>query len=103
MKLKLLKEFTQGEQVYPVGSVIDIEDQAACDQLMADGTAETYTDDMAAQDQAAVEQNTTTGCCPHANRSRVFSQSSFLSHLQYASTQVPYQLLFVTPFLYALI
>lgn len=47
MKLKLIKEYQVGEQTLPVDSVIEIEDQATAQALIADGTATEYTEQVA--------------------------------------------------------
>jgi HK97 family phage major capsid protein len=51
MKLKLQKEYQVGADMLPVDSIIEIEDEATANALIADGTATMYTEDTAMSEE----------------------------------------------------
>jgi len=55
LKLKILKPVTIENQPYEVDAILEVEDQSVCDALIADQSAEMYTADLEAQDQAEAE------------------------------------------------
>lgn len=88
MKLKLLKDYKvaavpatetepeKPEQNFATGDVIEIEDQATYEQLIADGTAQEQTAEMDEQDKQAEEQARTEAIKAEADKIKL-EQKSF--------------------------